>query len=225
MRDTAPLRGQPTPSCCRDKIGWCLSFTRQPGACLPGRAPCGTPPPPFPGQEAPSRCKYNSDGTNFPALSRTARMPLMTLPLSLAAWVLAPLVERWVRGKRTATAAMESLVFVALGGMGWCTSSLTAWCWRGWARGERRMTDVSQEPLIELARHFYPAGFPVEKDDPSESVPAHQRHPSTPGSWRNGMRLSPGPIGSPCSARGCPSRPPSSARPLPRRPRDGTPCS
>ncbi|OJT17132.1 hypothetical protein BO221_46245 [Archangium sp. Cb G35] len=41
----------------------------------------------------------------------------MTLPLSLAAWVLAPLVEWCVRGRRTATAALEGLVFVALGGM------------------------------------------------------------------------------------------------------------
>jgi len=41
----------------------------------------------------------------------------MTLPLSLAAWVLAPLVEWCVRERRTATAALEGLVFVALGGM------------------------------------------------------------------------------------------------------------
>ncbi|KFA87847.1 permease [Archangium violaceum] len=41
----------------------------------------------------------------------------MTLPLSLAAWVLAPLVEWCVRGRRTASAALEGLVFVALGGM------------------------------------------------------------------------------------------------------------
>ena len=41
----------------------------------------------------------------------------MTLPLSLAVWVLAPLVEWCVRGRRTATAALEGLVFVALGGM------------------------------------------------------------------------------------------------------------
>jgi hypothetical protein len=41
----------------------------------------------------------------------------MTLPLSLAAWVLAPLVEWCVRGRRSATAALEGLVFVALGGM------------------------------------------------------------------------------------------------------------
>jgi uncharacterized protein len=41
----------------------------------------------------------------------------MTLPLSLAAWVLAPLVETTVKGRRTATAALEGLVLVALGGM------------------------------------------------------------------------------------------------------------
>jgi uncharacterized protein len=44
-------------------------------------------------------------------------MTRMTLPLSLAAWVLAPLVEWCVRGRRTATAVLEGLVFVALGGM------------------------------------------------------------------------------------------------------------
>ncbi|WP_395827774.1 permease [Archangium violaceum] len=41
----------------------------------------------------------------------------MTLPLSLAAWVMAPFVEWCVRGRRPATAALEGLVFVALGGM------------------------------------------------------------------------------------------------------------
>ncbi|QRK06810.1 permease [Archangium violaceum] len=41
----------------------------------------------------------------------------MALPLSLAAWVLAPLVGWCVRGRRPATAALEGLVFVALGGM------------------------------------------------------------------------------------------------------------
>ncbi|WP_257457854.1 permease [Archangium lipolyticum] len=41
----------------------------------------------------------------------------MTLPLSLAVWVLAPLVEAMVKGRRVASAALEGLVFVALGGM------------------------------------------------------------------------------------------------------------
>ncbi|HZI12702.1 MAG TPA: permease [Myxococcus sp.] len=41
----------------------------------------------------------------------------MMLPLSLAAWMLAPLVEGLARGKRTATAAVEGFVFVALSGM------------------------------------------------------------------------------------------------------------
>ncbi|WNG47629.1 hypothetical protein F0U60_28520 [Archangium minus] len=44
-------------------------------------------------------------------------MTPMTLPLSLAAWVMAPFVEWCVRGRRPATAALEGLVFVALGGM------------------------------------------------------------------------------------------------------------
>lgn len=39
------------------------------------------------------------------------------------------------------------------------------------------MTDVTQASLIELARQYYPTGFPVEEDDLSESVPAHQRTP------------------------------------------------
>ncbi|HEX8433784.1 permease, partial [Archangium sp.] len=42
---------------------------------------------------------------------------MMTLPLGLAAWMMAPLVERAVKGRHTATAALEGLVFVALGGM------------------------------------------------------------------------------------------------------------
>lgn len=41
----------------------------------------------------------------------------MTLPLTLAAWVLAPVVEWCVRGRRSATAALEGLVWLALGGM------------------------------------------------------------------------------------------------------------
>ena len=41
----------------------------------------------------------------------------MMLPLSLAAWAMAPLVDKAVEGRRTATAALEGLVLVALGGM------------------------------------------------------------------------------------------------------------
>jgi uncharacterized protein len=44
-------------------------------------------------------------------------MTAMTLPLSLAVWVLAPLLEGMVKGRRVASAALEGLVFVALGGM------------------------------------------------------------------------------------------------------------
>ncbi len=42
---------------------------------------------------------------------------MLTIPLGLAAWMMAPLVEWAVRGRRTATAAFEGLIFVALGGM------------------------------------------------------------------------------------------------------------
>lgn len=39
------------------------------------------------------------------------------------------------------------------------------------------MIEVTRESLIELARQYYPSGFPVEEDDLTESVPAHQRTP------------------------------------------------
>ena len=39
------------------------------------------------------------------------------------------------------------------------------------------MTEVTQGSLVEFARQYYPAGFPVEGDDPSEPLPAHQRTP------------------------------------------------
>ncbi|WNG16547.1 permease [Cystobacter fuscus] len=41
----------------------------------------------------------------------------MTLSLSLAAWMLAPLVEWFVKGRRTARVAVEGFLFVALGGL------------------------------------------------------------------------------------------------------------
>ncbi|OJH38946.1 permease [Cystobacter ferrugineus] len=41
----------------------------------------------------------------------------MTLSLSLAAWMLAPLVEWFVQGRRTARVAVEGFLFVALGGL------------------------------------------------------------------------------------------------------------
>ncbi|MFP2931403.1 hypothetical protein ACLESO_40700 [Pyxidicoccus sp. 3LG] len=39
------------------------------------------------------------------------------------------------------------------------------------------MTEATQESLVALARQYYPAGFPVEKDDFTEDLPAHQRTP------------------------------------------------
>ncbi|ATB38487.1 hypothetical protein CYFUS_003922 [Cystobacter fuscus] len=41
----------------------------------------------------------------------------MTLSLSLAAWMLAPLVDWFVKGRRTARVAVEGFLFVALGGL------------------------------------------------------------------------------------------------------------
>jgi hypothetical protein len=39
------------------------------------------------------------------------------------------------------------------------------------------MTEVTQEALVELARQYYPTGFPVAEDDLTEAVPAHQLTP------------------------------------------------
>jgi hypothetical protein len=39
------------------------------------------------------------------------------------------------------------------------------------------MIEVTQESLVGIARQYYPAGFPVEAEDLSEAVPAHQRTP------------------------------------------------
>lgn len=37
------------------------------------------------------------------------------------------------------------------------------------------MSEVTRESLVGIARQYYPAGFPVEEEDLSEAVPAHQR--------------------------------------------------
>src|SRR4051794_29233498 len=39
------------------------------------------------------------------------------------------------------------------------------------------MTEPTREALIGLARRYYPSGFPVEKDDYSQPLLAHQRTP------------------------------------------------
>ncbi|MBN1205899.1 MAG: hypothetical protein JXB05_13365 [Myxococcaceae bacterium] len=39
------------------------------------------------------------------------------------------------------------------------------------------MNDLTRASLVGIARHFYPAGFPVEEEDLSAPTPAHQRTP------------------------------------------------
>lgn len=39
------------------------------------------------------------------------------------------------------------------------------------------MTEATKDSLTKLVRQYYPAGFPVENDDLSEPLPAHQRTP------------------------------------------------
>jgi hypothetical protein len=39
------------------------------------------------------------------------------------------------------------------------------------------MTELTREAVIDLARRYYPSGFPVEKDDYSQPLLAHQRTP------------------------------------------------
>lgn len=39
------------------------------------------------------------------------------------------------------------------------------------------MTELTQEELIDIAHRYYPSGFPVEKDDYSQPLLAHQRTP------------------------------------------------
>ncbi len=39
------------------------------------------------------------------------------------------------------------------------------------------MTEITQNFLVEVARQYYPAGFPVAEDNLAEPVPAYQRTP------------------------------------------------